>query len=254
MPIPYSIIRTQMASALDAENSDRYTDTEDYIPAVNYAIQMATLAFNELFAQKKFGESILKELTYVKIFQASLHSRVAFDSTLIGMDIWDVFALWIDPTVKQAVVAALPAATDESVYLPDESFLDSDHPAKRITLEEWSEGNHNVFAAGSSHVTCPELIQYAWMNFANYVGGYTLVNDEFEIGVKPLVSGSRVAIAFLKRPDTIISTADDIEFPQNILTWIVDMGLRWISFKQAGKVPLYSLATADLAMITKQLS
>jgi len=67
--IAYSVIRGQMASALDSENSDRYLDVEDYIPAVNYAIQMTCLAFNEIFAQKKYSESILKELTYVRVFQ-----------------------------------------------------------------------------------------------------------------------------------------------------------------------------------------
>ena len=251
--IPYLTIRGQMASALDAENSDRYLDQQDYIPAVNYAIQMACLAFNEIFAQKKFSESVLKELTYVRVFQSSLHSRVAFDSTIVGMDIWDVFSVWAKPSVKTAI--ALSAPTDESVYLPHDSFLDSDFPCTRITLEQWSEGNHNVFAPGSSFVNCDELKQYAWMNFTNYVGGYTLVNNKFEIGIKPFIPGERVAIGFLKVPNPVVLITDNVEFPQVILTWLVNKGLEWLGYKQSGgKIPLYSIAAADITTITKNLS
>ena len=87
--IPYLTIRGQMASALDAENSDRYLDQQDYIPAVNYAIQMACLAFNEIFAQKKFSESVLKEL----ILRGEYKETISFmnvDWTMRALDQGDV--------------------------------------------------------------------------------------------------------------------------------------------------------------------
>ena len=94
MPIPYLTITSQLASALDAENSQRYTDNEDFIPAINYAIDYVTIAFNSIFSQKKLSEEVLKELTYVKVWQASLLSRVAFDSVKVGMDLWSILAIY----------------------------------------------------------------------------------------------------------------------------------------------------------------
>ena len=252
--ILYSDLRKLMATALDAENSDRYKDFEDYIPAVNYAIKMAVTAFNTLFAEKKISENVLKELTYVKVFQASLHSRVAFDSTIVKFDLWDVLMVWVKPTVKQKVVSPLPAATDESVYLPNESFLDSDFPCDRITLQEWSEGNHNNFKPGSSFIICDELIQYGWLNFANYTGGYSLTNSPFEIGIKPFIPGERVAIALLKNPTEVVNITDSVEFPKPIELWLVNQALKFISYKQNNKTSVYEVTAVELQSLTKMMS
>ena len=255
MAILYSDIERLLKSALDSEDSERYTPNEDFIPAINYAIDYVTLAFNSIFSQKKLSEEVLKELTYVKVWMPSIYNRIAFDPTIVGMDLWTIVAVY--PEAKtQAQKYIVPTQGQESYYLPAESFIDSDYVAKRITLEEWTERNRNVFSAGSPLVNCPELIQYAWVNFANYTGGYILQNNKFEIGISPTVINKRVAIAFLKAPTkiTTITPTTSIEFPAVLTTLIYNTALQYISVKQNNKTSVAQLSTMAVSEIIKLLS
>ena len=256
MPILYSDIRKLIASALDAEDSQRYDDDSDYIPAVNYAIDYVTLAFNSIFSQKKLSEEVLKELTYVKVWQASLNSRIAFDPTIVGMDLWTIAAVYPKCRTLSTFHYIPPTPSNESNFLTYESFIDSDYVAKRLTLEEWTERNRNVFSAGSPLVNCPELIEYAWINFANYTGGYALANSPFEIGISPSVVGENVAIAFLKKPTKIatITPTTSIEFPDVLTNLIFQTALSFIAIKQNQRTSVAQLSTMAVDTIIKLLS
>lgn len=251
MPILYSTITQQLASALDSEDSQRYTDNEDFIPAINYAIDYVTLAFNSIFSQKKLSEEVLKELTYVKVWTASTLSRIAFDSTKVGMELWSILAVY--PKCS-TIGGGTVVPTKESVYMPTLSFTDGNYVAKRLTLEEWTERNRNVFSAGSPLINCSELIEYGYINFANYTGGYTLSNNPFEIGISPSVSGQKVAIAFLKKPTKVSTTADSIEFPDVLLNLFVATSLKFLSIKQNNKNTLMQVSMMDTESIIKMLS
>jgi hypothetical protein len=253
MPIAYSTIEKLLISSLDAEGSQRYLPDTDFIPAINYAIDYVTLAFNSIFAEKKLSEEVLKELTFVKVWMASTHSRIAFDSTLVGMDLWSILAVYPKCKTTHPFIYTPPTVSQESNYLPLESYTDGDYSAKRLTLEEWTERNHNVFSAGYNS-NCPDLVQYGWVNFANYTGGYTLVNNKLEIEVAPNVSGERVAIAFLKKPNKIALITDSIEFPDTLLTVIVNCCLRFISVKQGGKVSLFEVSELEKKNLISLLS
>lgn len=257
MPILYSTIEALIASNLDAESSERYTADMDYIPAINYAIDYVTLAFNSIFSKKKLSEEVLKELTYVKVWQASLNSRIAFDPTIVGMDLWTITAIYPKCNTLSTTHYTPPTPSNESNFLQYESFIDGDYVAKRLTLEEWTERNRNVFSAGSPLVNCPELIEYGYINFANYTGGYILSNNPFEIGISPDVAGQEVAIAFLKMPTkltTTITPTTSIEFPDVLLALITQVALRFISVKQNNKNSLLQVTSADVADIIKLLS
>ncbi len=244
MAIPYSVPRNLIMSALDAEDSERYTDNADIIPAMNYAQEYVVLAFNNIFAQKKLSEEVLKELTYVKIWRPSIYNRIAFDPTIVGMNLWTIIAVYPKCTAKYIV---LPVSTTESVYISDASYISSDYTAKRLTLEEWNERKRNVFVAGSDYQTCPDLIQYAWVNFANYTGGYILANNPFEIEISPSVVNELVAIAFLKKPPVITTIAAVLPFPDTLTTLIVSKALDFISFKQSGGTqhPLFDVSALE---------
>jgi hypothetical protein len=254
MPILYSQITSLIGSALDAEDSQRYTDNEDYIPAINYAIDYVTLAFNSIFSQKKLSEEVLQELSYVKVWQASLLSRIAFDPAIVRMNLWTINAVY----PKCQIIGKLPflPATNESVYLPGTSFVDGKYVAKRLTLEEWTEKNSNVFSAGNANILAPDLIEYGYINFANYTGGYTLVHDPFEIGISPNVAGDAVAIAFLKMPTKIVTVTPTttIEFPDVLTNLIFQTALSFIAIKQNQKTSVAQLSTMAVQEIIKLLS
>jgi hypothetical protein len=254
MPILYSTIKSLIESALDAEDSERYTDNEDIIPSINYAIDYVTLAFNSIFSQKKLSEEVLQELSYVKVWQASLLSRIAFDPTIVGMNLWTINAVY----PKCQIIGKIPVlpATNESVYLPGTSFVDGKYVAKRLTLEEWTEKNSNVFSAGNANILAPDLIEYGYINFANYTGGYTLVHDPFEIGISPNVAGDAVAIAFLKMPTKIVTVTPttSVEFPDVMLPLLTQCSLRFISVKQNNKNSLLQVTSADVENLIKLLS
>lgn len=254
MPIAYSTIRTLLASSLDAEGSDRYLDQQDYIPAINYAIDYVTLVFNSIFSEKKLSEEVLKELTYVKIWNPSIYSRVAFDSTIVGMDLWTILAVYPNPTFE--IQGSVPSKTSESAYIPTASYLSSKYSAKRLTLEEWNEKDRNIFSAGSSDILCAELKQYGWVNFANYTGYYTLANNKFEIEIAPALTGDEVvAIAFLKKPTKITAITDNVEFPDVLTNLIYSTALNYITLKQNNaKVSLYETSALDKKNIISLLT
>jgi len=254
MPIPYAQIRTLLAASLDAEGSQRYTDNEDYIPAINYAIDYVTLAFNSIFSQKKLSEEVLKELTYVKVWMPSLYNRIAFDSIKVGMDLWTIIAVYPKcRTVKPHYITPV-LSTQESQFL-HESYYSGDYSAKRLTLEEWTDRNRNIFSAGSPLISCPDVIQYAWVNFADYTGGYSLANNPFEIEVSPSVVNERVAIAFLKKPIKVIAVTDNIEFPDVLQNLIFTTALKYITFKQNNsKISLYETSSVDQKNIISLLT
>jgi hypothetical protein len=142
------------------------------------------------------------------------------------------------------------------VYLPGTSFVDGKYVAKRLTLEEWTEKNSNVFSAGNANILAPDLIEYGYINFANYTGGYTLVHDPFEIGISPNVAGDAVAIAFLKMPTKIVTVTPTttIEFPDVLTNLIFQTALSFIAIKQNQKTSVAQLSTMAVQEIIKLLS
>lgn len=236
---------------LDSEGSDRYTWEQDFQYAIPAAVDHVISIYNKVYSRNKLSEEALRELTYVKVFQASAYSRIAFDATDIGHKIWTIFAVYPKCTTTPSFTVSLIPV--ESAYLSNYSFLDSDFSAKRITGEQWAMRNRNKFIAGSSLMTCDELKEYAYLNPADYTGGYNLTNDKFEITISPSVAGEAVAVRYAKYPTVPTATTSNIELPSELLNLIVDLTMRFIGVKQ-GEYKTYEVTNAEINQLVNLMT
>ena len=247
-----SDIVSKITSAIDSEDSDRYLFQQDFLPAINYAIEYSVSVFNSIFAKDKLSEEVLKEIMRVRCFQATHYSRVAMDETIIGDKLWSIVSVM--PKCTYVGTGVSGSIVTETIYLPNVSFLSSNYYAKRLTREQWGEKNKNPFMAGNPYTICSDLIEYAWTNFADYTGGYTLTNSQFEIEISPAVANQVVAISYLKKPTTIAAITDTLDFPEIMNNFIVSSALKFLSFKQNDNSTLYSVSDRDEQTLTKLFS
>ena len=249
MPIPVQTVVSRMASALDAEGSERYTFDQDYKYAISYAQEWIVTAVNQAMSEKKLAAENLRELIKVKIWQANAFSRIAFDPAIVGQKLWSVLAVY--PEIKTTPFSnpnqlVVPA---QSVFMPNLSFVSSDQEgAARLTHEEWNDNKKNVFMPGNITVT-GSLKKYAYLDFADYSSSSYVNPVPFEIEVRPSVAAKYVAIVYLKYPNEIILPTDNLEFPDPMIDLIVEKALLFISFKQGDATNLYSISEREVSRI-----
>lgn len=242
MPIAVQTIVDRCASALDAEGFDRYQFDLDYMPAINYAKEWIVSAFNKAFSQTKLSEESLRELVKVRIFRASIYSRVNFNSTITGDRIWSVFAVYPE-TEYAGTLGAIPTTT--SVYCPLASYTKSYKSAKRGTLEEVNRNRLNPFVDGNEVNVCAETRNYLYTFAVDYNGSYTST-PTFELEVYPSISTQPVAIAYLVFPEDIDDITDYIPFPEAMTNIVVNKTLEWIAYKQGDNTTLKAVTDEDV--------
>lgn len=237
---------------LDAEGSDRYTWDRDFQYAIPAAVDATVSIMNAAYSQNKLSEEALRDLTLMRIFQASNFSRVAFDFTQMGHYLWTVLAVHPNPVLIPSNYV-IPAVTDESTLLSDASFRSATYSAKRITAEEWAMKERNPFIAGSPLMTCAGLMDYAYINFTNYVGGYTLTRSATEIEIAPAIPGQAVAVRYAKMPTLPATAASDIELPNELTNLVTNLTLKFIGIKQ-GDIANYQVSDKDVKELTTLMS
>lgn len=80
MPIPAQSVIDRCTALLDAEGGDHYNFANDFKPAINNAQVWLTSLYNRLFGEKKVSEESLAELTVIRVFKASVYSRLSFSN------------------------------------------------------------------------------------------------------------------------------------------------------------------------------
>lgn len=257
MSIPAQDIVDVCRAALDAEGSDRYTFDRDFKPAINNALHWLVKVISSGLGANKFGEEVFRELTIIRVFQASAFNRIAFDPNDLGHDIWTVLAVYPVPTVHPtgSTPTSLPNPQD-SKYEADVSFLHSNHSAKRLTLEEWNKNRGNPHAPGNTvlDTDCKDVLEYAYLNFANYTSNNYSISVPREIEVRPDVKNDFVAVAYAKTPTEIDQITDSVEFPDTLLNLIVNRTLIFIAYKQGDQTNLFSVSSRDVQSLIGALS
>lgn len=247
MPILVSTIVNQTAADLDAEGSDRYLFDQDYLPAINSAIDTVVSLFNAAFAADKLSPEQLRELTKVRIWQASMYSRVSYNETDTGDSLWTVVAVYPKPTTNKLASSGSSSSPSTSKFRGDISFIKSDNSAKRLTLEEWNENRLNVFMPGNDLLSNTALIEYAYLDFADYSStSYTGNNNLPEIQIRPEIPNQLVAISYIKTPNRISTIGDSVEFPPSLTRLIVDITLNYISYKQGDQTTLFAVSEQNV--------
>jgi hypothetical protein len=191
MSIQVSEIKKRVLAALDDEKSFRYTFNKDIKPNLNSALEILVSWFNSAFAEGKLSPENLREITYVNVYQASSYSRVAFNATQVGHEMWTLLAVYPNPVTSSKKFGGATGTYTNSKYLEGVKFISSNNAAARKTFEQWAEMHRNVFSAGNDFIQ-GELSEYAYLDFANYGAG------EPEITISPDVAGKMVGLAYLK--------------------------------------------------------
>ncbi len=253
MPILVQEIVDRSLSALDAEGSDRYLFDQDFKPAIKYAQEWLTAAFNSGFSANKLSGESLRELVKISIWQANDFSRVAFNPSVVGHGFWTILAIYPNPVVFPFMAPVPNANKALSVFKPNLSYRSGKASTNRLTLEEWNENAENVFMPGNVSLVGP-LADYAYLDFGNYSS--TSYNNPgiYETEIRPSVANKFVAIAYLKRPSDVVLITDSLQFPDSLTSIIVSKTLEFISYKQGDGTNLYGVTEKDVQMLANLLS
>lgn len=245
--ISIQTIHDRMLAALDAEGSDRYTFNEDTKYAITGAISTTIALFNSAFGENKLSPEQLRELVYIKVWQASQYSRIAFNATKVGHNFWTIFGVYPKIVANQKKSGTNLSNKSESMFRPDLSYLSSYRSAKRLSFEKWNENALNAFEAGNT-ILNGSLADYAYLDFANYTStSYdTGGADKVELEIRPAVPGELVAIAYLKHPTPISALTDSVEFPESLTNLIVEIALNEIAIKQGDGTSLFLVSDRNV--------
>lgn len=239
-----SVIETKLRASLDAENSDYYRFDLDILPSINSAIQWLVSAINYTFGNKKIGEEIFRELTFVRVFMTSKFSRISLDPTQLGHEIWTILAVMPNPTYYPSTTTpAVPADPWISNYITNITHLGSEDNAKRLTLEEWASNVRNPFEAGNV-LSC--LKSYAYLNYSNYLSSVFSLTVPQEIEIRPPLENKLVTVAYAKVPTPVVLPTDTIEFPAQFQDILYAKALSFLSHKQHDTPGNYAVSEKDV--------
>jgi hypothetical protein len=218
MAILASDIFISVRSFLDDDNSGRYSETLDLVPAINRAVGYLVAVFNTAFDAKKITPESLRELVTTKVLAATGISTKKIDLSTIT-DLWTILAVAPSPSVT--VVTPTPPAVPYDI-LADTSI----RFAKRMTLEEWQDSQADPFSAGTGISIVSDLVK------PGYIGpGIYSADTKPYILVRPasIFTTDKAAIFYLKNPTAVVSGSTSIEFPRSLFTLLTEKTLSFIS-------------------------
>tara|TARA_R110000772_G_scaffold90544_6_gene186718 strand:+ start:665 stop:1423 length:759 start_codon:yes stop_codon:yes gene_type:complete len=242
-------LRDQLAFALDAEGSDHYIDDLDYIPAMNAAIKWLTNVVNSAFGKDKIGEEFFRDLTYSGVFRTDDCSRVSLN--VFPNDVWSILAIYINPETREipGQVAPLTPNDNDSYFINNLLHKSSFISCKRLSIEEWATSRPNPFEDGyDGNQICDELKRYAYLNPINYENTNVGVTAK-ELEVRPAVNNDNLTVFWVKKPGTIDTLADNIEYPESVFQLLFNKSLNYISYKQGDNTTINSVTDKDIALL-----
>ena len=231
-------LRQQLAFALDAEGSDHYRDDLDYIPAINGAIRWLTAVISSAYGQDKFSEEFFRDLTNAGVFLTNNNSRVSLN--VFPSEVWTVLAVYAKPDVEVDASLPVPVTPDpkQSYYLSNLIHVSSVDYCKRLNIEEWGITKSNPLESGyDGNQLCDDLKLYSYLLNSNL------------IEIRPTIANGKATIFWVKKPSTITTITDDIEFPSSVFQLLFDKALNYISYKQGDQTNLYSVSSQDIQQL-----
>ena len=218
-----SDVFTDVRSLLDDDNSGRYTEAKDLVPAINQAIDYLVTVFNSAFEQKKISPEVLRDLSTTKILDAVGVSTKRVDLTDIT-NLWSVFG--VDPA---------PTTTGDPEVLSDSA----NRWATRLTLEQWNDALADPFSPGSGISILSDFVRPGYIGPGQFLG-----DGKSYILIRPVsvFTSDTVCIWYLKNPTKVTSGTSNIEFPRSLHAILVDKTLNMLSL-QHGPESTYPKAT-----------
>jgi hypothetical protein len=246
-------LRDRLAFALDAEGSDHYLDSVDYIPAINLSVEWLTTVITSAYGQNKIGEEFFRELTLSGVFLTNDSSRVSLN--VFPNEVWSILAIYVNPTTETIAGLPIPSTPDakQSYYLSNLLHKSSDLDCKRLSLEEWARNKKNPFEHGyDGNQICEDLKLYAYLNPVTYNSSGTVqLTDEIE--VRPAIINRPITIFWVKRPNPITAITDTIDFPNSVFNMLFNKALNYIAYKQGDQTNVYTVSAQDIQQLATSL-
>jgi len=229
-----STIFTSIRSFLDDDNSDRYKEATDLVPAVNAAINWIVSVFNAGFDAKKISPESLKDLIKILIVSTTdATNSVKADITSIANNLWTILGVDPDPSESAG------------------TYIDSkERFAKRMTIEEWGEGIEDPFSSGTMVAIPIAFRKAAYLTPGRYLDANNLI---LFIRPKSVVSSGKIAVWYLTNPTTVTSSSSNIELPASLSNLIVQKSLEYMSFQHGPESKLGSVTDKDIVQLVSLL-
>jgi len=222
MSVKASTIFSRVRSLLDDDNSARYTESADLVPAMNSAIGYITTVFSAAFEQKKLQPFALSELTEPWVFSPTIYGATARinlnESGATGLE--HVFAeeAW-------AIIGVDPNPSTNVWQLTESK----ERFAHRLTMEEWNYALEDPYTPGYEAV--PDQFKRACYTGPNMTVGdgdpYLLLRP----GSMFDEATNHVAVWVLLKHAEITAGTSDILFPVTIHPLIEQKMLQYISYQ-----------------------
>lgn len=250
MAIAVASLIAEVEFLLDTASSDRYTYGRDYAPAIQMTQDALTGVMGSLIDQKKFSSELMRDLNITSVFTASTFGRIFFTDV---PKVWSILAVYPECTIT-GTTGAGPLLAYQSRFEREAAYVGSSHSARRLTQEEWNEGQDNIFLPGNTVMGGAQK-RYAYFWASNMSAPPNYVPGGPEMMISPIPPSPRlVAVAYLRIPEKLVFDADDIAppaglllpFPEQMEPIFVDQMYRYISFQQGDGTNAYSVATDDL--------
>jgi hypothetical protein len=226
-------IFTDVLAFLDDNNSGRYTEQKDLVPAINKAILYLVAVFNSAFEQKKLSPEMLRDLTVVKILPVTGTNTKKCDVSSLS-DIWSIFGVEPDP-----LVTGTPNTLDET----RNSF------ATRMTLEQWNSSLADPFSPGTGVSILSSFMRPGYLGPGQYFG-----DGKLYIMIRPASAFTvdKVGIWYLKNPPVVATGASVIELPHNLHGILTDKTLNYMAIQHAGSGGYKSASDTKYGSITEK--
>lgn len=228
MSVQISTIFTRVRSLLDDDNSARYTDAADLIPAANSALDYLASLFSAAFERKQIFPGVLSELTEVEIYTPTVTGVTAKVDLGVTFndDTWLIIGVDPNPDVAATVLS-------ESI----------NQFAKRLTIEEWGVAQEDPFTPGTGQTVPSDFQRVCYTGPGNYFG-----DGRPYILLRPgtvFVSTPTVGVWTLKTHPTITANTSILLYPVTVHSLIEQKMLQYISY-QHGDTRLFQIADKEI--------
>ena len=222
MSVKASTIFSTVRSMLDDDDSVRYTESADLVPAMNSALDYITAVYSAAFESKKLQPAALSELTTVWMIAPTVSGNTAF----VNLDDYDDGSAHVyndEVWVLIEVEPAAPIGAGGAFSYANQKF------AKRVPLDKWGFVLDDPFADGYADKPA-DFIKYAYTGPGNYHNDgspYLMIRPSNLITEGETVS----AIWVLLKHPAITAGTSELLFPVMIHSLIAQKMVQYITYQ-----------------------
>lgn len=252
MPINTTALKAAMAPLIGAEGTQRYTDAQDYIPAINAGMRQFVGLGQGVFAEKKGIEEIFVELTKTDVFQSNSLSGITLRSnTDIDGELWTILAVYAEPFTYPSTQPVISVLNGHSVRVTNRVFTGSGKRVRRMTLEEMALARDNQTITGNEVLAGTDWRSYGYYLMDRRAQGAGVAIQNWEVILTPAsISATKYfGISYLKTPTPIVAIGDTIPFPETAFEMLKMLALNEIAIKQGDGTTLYNVTQKDVAAL-----